>query len=60
VDSQAEQRWIEVKLPDFQYYPAAPPGKDEDNTEKLFARLQAVYYHAENGAVQYARLKGVV
>jgi len=54
-----EECWVEVKIPHFQKYPTVPPGKDEKNTEKLFARLVAVYYQAENGAVQFTRLKGV-
>jgi hypothetical protein len=57
--NQAEERWIEVKIPDKQDYPASRPGKDEKETEKLFARLQAVYYRGKNGAVQFTRLKGV-
>ena len=58
--NQDEERWIEVKIPDKQYYPATRPGEDEEDTEKLFARLQAVYYQAENGAVGYTRLKGMM
>lgn len=56
--NQAERHWIEVKIPEFQYYPALPPGK-EAGGEQLFARLQAVYYQTESGAAQFTRLKGL-
>jgi hypothetical protein len=54
-----KQGWVEVKVPEIQHYPVKPPGEDEEDTEKLLARLQTVYYQADNGAVQFTRLKGV-
>lgn len=53
------QGWVEVKVPNTQHYPVKPPGENEQDTEKLFARVRAVYYQATNGVVQFTRLKGV-
>jgi hypothetical protein len=54
-----QEGWVEVKVPNTQHYPIKPPEESEPDTEKLFARLQAVYYQADNGAVHFTRLKGV-